>query len=70
VLQVALGVALGLVLAQGLGRFVESLLFGVEPADPGTLVTVAAVLLAAAGAACWLPARRATEIPPAQTLQA
>jgi putative ABC transport system permease protein len=60
----AAGVALGLAGALGLTRFLSGLLFGVGPADAPTFAGVTAVLLLAALAACWLPARRAARVDP------
>ena len=51
--------ALGQLLASGP---IGSLLYGVTPYDPGTLGTVAAVLVAVALLAAWLPARRAVRV--------
>jgi ABC-type antimicrobial peptide transport system permease subunit len=53
-----------------LGRVMERLLFGVEARDPLTFAAVAAILLAAAFAACALPARRATRVDPTTALRA
>ena len=53
--------ALGVTAAGGL---IRSVLFGIAPQDPQTLVTTAGVLLAAVVAASWLPARRAARINP------
>jgi len=50
-------------------RLIESMLFRTSPSDPLTLVTVGAVLLLAALAASYLPARRATRIDPASALR-
>jgi len=61
---VAAGVVLGLVAAATASRIVESVLFGVTPADPLTFTAVTAVLLGVASLACWLPARRAARIDP------
>jgi predicted permease len=58
------GVAAGLVLALLATRFLESLLFGVEPADPLTFGVVAAFLAGVALLASWLPARRVAAIDP------
>ena len=63
------GIALGLLGAAGLTRFLGSLLFGVKPIDPVTFGTVTAVLLAVAVAACWVPARRATSSDPLSALR-
>lgn len=64
------GAGIGLAAALALVRFLEGLLFGVEPADPATLLGATAALLAAAALACFLPARRATRIDPVETLRA
>jgi putative ABC transport system permease protein len=58
--------ALGVAAASGLAR---SILFGIAPQDPLTLVTTTAVLLAAVLAASWLPARRATKINPVSAMR-
>jgi len=50
-------------------RFVETLVYGLEPRDPATF-TIAAVVLAVVGAvAGWLPAQRASRIDPAEVLR-
>ena len=53
------GVAIGVAAALGVTRYVETLLYGVRPVDPVTFVCVAALLLAVAVGACYIPARRA-----------
>ncbi|HTW46950.1 MAG TPA: ABC transporter permease [Acidobacteriaceae bacterium] len=60
----ALGIALGIVLALGLTRFISSQLYGVSPADPLTLLLVTLLLAVLAGAASSLPALRAMRIDP------
>ncbi|HXM44021.1 MAG TPA: ABC transporter permease [Bryobacteraceae bacterium] len=65
-----LGVALGLVGALALGRVLWSLLYQVRPADPVTFTAVAALAIAVAALACYLPARRATAVDPANALRA
>jgi putative ABC transport system permease protein len=64
-----LGVGAGLLGALVLGRAVASLLFGVRPADPLVLAGSAALLLAVAGLAAWLPARRAARVDPMVALR-
>ena len=54
------GCAVGFVVAIGLTRLIASMLYGVGPADPVTLLVVMAVLLAVSLLACWLPAQRAS----------
>jgi predicted permease len=63
------GLALGLGLAFGVGRFLERMLYGVQPGDPGTFAIVFAIMLAIGTAATFLPARRATRIDPMQALR-
>jgi ABC-type antimicrobial peptide transport system permease subunit len=65
----AVGVAAGAVLAMILARLAGNLLFAVSPYDPTTYVFLAALLLAFAVAAAYLPARRATAMNPLETLR-
>jgi len=58
----AAGVALGLAAAWGLARFLETLLIGIPPHDLPTFSTVGLLMVGAALAACWLPARRAARV--------
>jgi predicted permease len=70
------GVLLLLGLASGVGaailsaRVIRGLLFGVEPHDPATMITVAAVMGVIGLVACWIPALRAARIDPAVTMRA
>jgi ABC-type antimicrobial peptide transport system permease subunit len=66
---VAMGVGAGLLTALVLARLMTSLLFGVSAHDAPTFLAVAALLLGSAAAACFLPARRATSLPPAALLR-
>ena len=65
----ALGLAIGVVSALGLTRFLASLLFGVGPTDPLTFGGVALVLVGVVAAACARPARRAMAVDPATVLR-
>jgi ABC-type antimicrobial peptide transport system permease subunit len=64
-----IGLALGLMGAWLLNRWLASLLFQVRPDDPLTFGFVSIILLAVAGIACWLPAQRASRIDPAIALR-
>jgi putative ABC transport system permease protein len=64
------GLAIGAAGAYALARVMRRLLFGVGTTDPATFVAVAAVLVAVALLACFLPARRASAIDPASALRA
>jgi predicted permease len=63
------GLVLGFVFAGFSGRFIASLLFGVEPVDPAVYGVAAIVLLAVAAVASWLPARRAARVDPIAALR-
>ena len=63
------GAAIGAVSAFGLTRFLESLLFGVEPTDAATFASMAALLMAIAALAAWLPARRVMRVDPVKALR-
>jgi predicted permease len=66
----AVGIAVGLLGAIALTRFLSAMLFEVSPTDKTVLVASAALLLAIAAVASYLPARRAAAIDPAVTLRA
>ena len=63
------GVVVGLVAAVAMGRLLTSLLFGVDPVDPLTLVGGSVIFLVVAALAGVIPARRAARTPPAVALQ-
>jgi putative ABC transport system permease protein len=62
-------VALGLGIAIGLTRLLGHLLFRVSATDPATFGGVALILLAVALVACWIPARRASQVDPIVALR-
>jgi putative ABC transport system permease protein len=63
------GGGLGLVGALVATRVLGSLLYGVAPSDPVTLVSIVAVLSAAVIVASWIPARRAAGVHPVEALR-
>lgn len=64
------GLAYGLAAAFGLARLMQSVLYGVSPADAMTYLTASIALVIAAGLASYLPARRTTRINPVEALRA
>jgi predicted permease len=68
-LPVAAGLAIGIASSLALAPLLESLLFGVRPQDPLTLVAVAITVAATGVAACFLPAMRATHVDPLLALR-
>jgi putative ABC transport system permease protein len=67
---VAVGVVVGVALALAAGKLVASLLYGVEPHDPLTMLLVGVVLLSVAAVAALLPAWRASRVDPVTALRA
>ena len=66
---VGIGVALGLGGAYALSRFLQTLLFGVQQHDIAVFGVVTLLLVLVAVVACYVPARRATEIDPMAALR-
>ena len=66
---IAAGAAIGLAAAAILGRFIATLLFGVQPLDPATFIGVGGVLLVTAALALTGPAWRATRVDPVNALK-
>jgi ABC-type antimicrobial peptide transport system permease subunit len=63
------GLAAGGILSVFATRATASLLFGVKPADPLTIVVAIAALASVGGFAGWLPARRASRLQPTLALR-
>jgi predicted permease len=66
---VLVGVLVGVAGALALTRFMASLLYGTQPSDPMTFVTVVVMLSGVAVAASYLPARRASRVDPIVVLR-
>jgi predicted permease len=75
---VIVGLGIGAIGAYGLKKLVESQdllatvenqLYGVQTTDPTTLVLVVVLLIIAGVLACWIPARRASQVDPMSTLR-
>jgi predicted permease len=66
---VAAGLAVGLVLAAVAAQVLSGLLYGISAADPIAWLSALAVMLAAAGLANFIPARRAMRIDPITALR-
>jgi predicted permease len=63
------GVCVGLAAALLLARLVESMLYGLEPSDPLSMLAGAAILIAVGLAASWIPAHRAARVQPIVALR-
>jgi putative ABC transport system permease protein len=66
---IASGLAVGLLLALGMGRWAKSFLYRVQPLDGMTYAAVVIALVAIGLIAIILPARRAASIEPMQALR-
>lgn len=65
----SVGIAIGLAGALAVGQLLRRFLFGIEPYDIVTLVTVCAALGSVAAVACVVPALRATRVSPLMALR-
>jgi putative ABC transport system permease protein len=68
-LMTGVGLSIGLAGALGTGRLLQSFLFGITPQDPLAIAVSAAIMLAAALTACYMPARRAAGADPIAVLR-
>jgi putative ABC transport system permease protein len=69
-LQLTVGLTIGLVGALALSRVLRRLLIGVSPADPMTFVAITILLTAVSIAACLVPVRKAARVDPVVALRA
>src|SRR5215472_11940721 len=63
------GLAIGLPMALGASKVIDSLLFGVKPGDPWSVVSALTILVSAALAAAYLPAWKASKTDPMVALR-
>ena len=63
------GIVLGLAAGAWASRFLATLLYALEPRDPGTLMASAATLALIGAVAGWLPAIRASRLDPTEVLR-
>jgi predicted permease len=68
-LLVVIGALIGLGAALAATRLISSLLYGLSPTDPLTIGLAALLMLAVAALACYLPARRASQVDPMAALR-
>lgn len=66
---VGIGAAIGIVTSVGLGRTVDSFLFGGATLDPLAILAASIILAVVASIAAYLPARRASRIDPVRALR-
>jgi predicted permease len=67
--MLAVGLCVGLIAAYGIGKLIESLLFGVKASDPIVFAIAAGLLVAVALLAGWLPSRKAANVDPMVALR-
>src|SRR6266446_1781731 len=65
-----LGLTLGVVVSIATAQLIRSMLYGIQPLDPAVFLSVVAILLSVAGAACLIPAWRASRLDPMAALRA
>jgi predicted permease len=63
------GLAAGLIASILAARIIQKMLYGIQAVDPSVILIVAALFLAAAGTAAFLPARRAASVDPMEALR-
>ena len=69
VVQLVIGLAIGIGGALGVGKLLESLLFQTGTRDPVTLTSIVVLLVFVSLTACFWPARRATRLDPVSALR-
>lgn len=65
----AIGIAVAIPIALGLGRYIQSQLYGLQALDPVTISVCVFLLAAVSSLAGWIPAHRATRVDPITALR-
>jgi ABC-type antimicrobial peptide transport system permease subunit len=69
VLLVIAGIAAGVPAALAATKLIQKMLYGVEPADPMSIIAAVGAMAVVAAIAAWLPARRAARVDPVIALR-
>jgi predicted permease len=69
VLLAVLGVTIAMPITLALSRAMRSVVYGIKPHDPFTMIGSAVLMVAVAALAAWLPARRAAKVDPMVALR-
>ncbi len=65
----AIGVAIAMPITLTLSRAMRGVVYGIKPHDPLTMIGAAALMIAVAALAAWIPARRAAKVDPMAALR-
>jgi predicted permease len=68
-LLASFGVVVGMPIFLALSRAMRSVVYGIKPHDPVTMIGAAALMIAIAALAAWIPARRAAKTDPMEALR-
>lgn len=67
--QAGVGLGIGLLLSAAVSKLLAGWIYGVRTLEPAVFATTAVLLVAAMLLACYVPARRATAVPPMTALR-
>jgi predicted permease len=68
-LLATIGVAIAMPVTLALSKTMRSVVYGIKPHDPFTMIGAAVLMIAVAALAAWIPARRAAKIDPMEALR-